>query len=122
MAADVSAAKSAAGAASLGWLAYNRKEYEGAEAWFKKAIEWAPEPDPAALEGFARALQGEGRTDDFLRFAEEWSQRVEALKPVYLEAAAQAFAAAAASGQPIPTDRLAHAGNCLLYTSPSPRD
>ena len=110
LAADVSAAHSSAGAASLGWLAYNRKEYEGAEAWFKKAIQWAPEPDPAALEGFARALQAEGRTDDFLRFTEEWSQRVEAMKPVYLEAAAQSFAAAAASGQPIPTDRLAHAG------------
>ena len=110
LAGDVSAMHSAPGAASLGWLAYNRKEYDGAEAWFRKAIQWAPEPDPAALEGFARALQGEGRTDDFLRFAEEWSQRVEALKPVYLEAAAQAFAAAAASGKPIPTDRLARAG------------
>ena len=113
LAADVSAARSAAGAASLGWLAYNRKEYDGAEAWFRKAIQWAPagaDPDAATLEGFARALQGQGRLDDFLRFSEEWSQRVAALKPVYLEAAAQAFAAAAASGQPIPTDRLARAG------------
>ena len=116
LAADVSAARSPAGAASLGWLAYNRKEFEGAEAWFKKAIQWAPDPDPAALEGFARALQAEGRNDDFLRFAEEWSQRVEAMKPVYLEAAAQAFAAAAASGRPIPTDRLARAGKVFAET------
>jgi tetratricopeptide (TPR) repeat protein len=113
LAADVSAAHSASGAQSLGWLAYNRKEYDGAQAWFRKAIQWAPagaDPDSQALEGFARTLQGQGRFDDFLRFAEMWSERVEALKPLYLEAAAQSFAASAASGQPIPTDRLARAG------------
>ena len=116
VAAEVSAARSAAGAGSLGWLAYNRKEFDGAEAWFRKAIQWAPagaDPEPSSLEGFARALQGQERYDDFFRFAEEWSQRVETMKPLYLEAAAQAFAAAAASGQPIPTDRLTRAGHAF---------
>ncbi len=116
VAAEVSVARSAPGAASLGWLAYNRKEFDGAQAWFRKAIQWAPagaDPEPSALEGFARSLQAQERYDDFLRFAEEWSQRVETLKPLYLEAAAQAFAAAAASGQPIPTERLTRAGRAF---------
>jgi hypothetical protein len=116
VAADVSVAHSASGAASLGWLAYNRKEFDGAEAWFRKAIQWAPagaDPEESSLEGFARALQAQERYEDYFRFAEEWSQRVETLKPLYLEAAAQAFAAAAASGQPIPTERLARAGKAF---------
>ena len=76
IAAGVSAANSSGGALSLGWLAYSRKEFAGAEAWFKKAIVWTPaggEPDPKALEGFARALQGERRFADFMRFTEQWS-------------------------------------------------
>ena len=42
IAADVSKSKSAAGAASLGWLAYQRQEFAAAQAWFKQAIVWAP--------------------------------------------------------------------------------
>ena len=112
----VSASQSSGGALSLGWLAYNRKEFSGAEAWFKKAIVWTPAggaPDLKALEGFARALQGERRLDDFLRFTEQWSQRVAALRPMFIEAAAQAFAAAAGDGEDVPMDLLAEAGKAF---------
>jgi len=116
IAVDVSAAKSAGGALSLGWLAYNRKEFAGAQAWFRKAIEWAPagaDPDPKALEGYARSLQGEGRYADFMRFADGWSARQPALKPLFLEAAAASLAAAAGSGEDVPTDQLARAGKAF---------
>jgi len=113
---QVSAAHSGAGAQALGWLAIGRKEYAGAEAWFKKAIEWAPagaDPDAKALEGYARALQGERRLNDFLRFSEEWSARQPAMKPLYVQAAAQALAAAAGAGQDLPTATLARAGRAF---------
>ncbi|HXT07788.1 MAG TPA: hypothetical protein VN715_12730 [Roseiarcus sp.] len=113
---EVSAAHSAAGAQSLGWLANGRKEFAGAEAWFKKAIEWAAagaDPDPKALEGYARALQGEGRLNDALRFTEEWSARQPALAPVYVQAAAQALAAAAGNGEDLATATLARAGRAF---------
>ncbi len=113
---QVSAAHSAAGAQALGWLAIGRKENTGAEAWFKKAIEWAPagaDPDPKALEGYARALQGERRLNDFLRFTEEWSVRQPALTPLYVQAAAQALAAAAGKGLDLPTETLARAGRAF---------
>jgi hypothetical protein len=116
IASQVSATHSAVGAQALGWLANGRKEYAGAEAWFKKAIEWAPagaDPDPKALEGYARALEGERRLNDFLRFTEEWSARQPTLKPLYVQAAAQALAAAAGSGQDLPTDALARAGRAF---------
>jgi Tfp pilus assembly protein PilF len=116
IAAEVSAEKSANGAASLGWLASQRKEFPAAEAWFKKAIQWAApgaDPDAKALEGYARALQSEGRLSDFMRFADEWSQRSASLKPLFLEAAAQTFAAAAGSGEEIANDVLARAGRAF---------
>ena len=113
LAAGVGKAKSASGAASLGWLGYQRKEYGPALAWFKQAILWTPAgtlPDAKALEGYARALQAEQRYSDFLTFAGEWSERVPILKPLYLEAAAQALAGAAAGGQDVATDVLVRAG------------
>jgi hypothetical protein len=119
IAADVSASRSAAGALSLGWLAYNRKEFVGAEAWFKKAIVWAPAggpPDLKALEGYARALQGQRRFDDCLRFTELWSRQAPALKPLYVEAAAQAIAAAAGDGESLGTSLLAQAGKAFAET------
>ena len=114
---SVSVSHSSGGALSLGWLAYNRKEFDGAEAWFKKAIVWTPaggEPDLKALEGFARALQAERRLDDFVRFTEQWSRRVTALRPLFIEAAAQAFAAAAGEGADVPMDLLAEAGKAFV--------
>ena len=116
IAANVSKTHSTSGALSLGWLAYGRKEHPGAEAWFRKAIEWTPtggDPDPKALEGYARALQGEQRFDDFMRFTGEWSERSATLKPLYLEAAAQTLAVAAANGEDVPTDTLARAGKAF---------
>jgi hypothetical protein len=114
---SVSASRSSAGALSLGWLAYNRKEFVGAEAWFRQAIVWTPAgagPDPKALEGYARALQSQQRFDDFLRFTEQWSQRVSALKPLFIEAAAQTFAAAAGAGEDISLDILTEAGKAFV--------
>ncbi len=116
IAADVSKSKSAAGAASLGWLAYQRQEFAAAQAWFKQAIVWAPAgapPEAKALEGYARTLQSQQRYADFLTFVSQWMERVASLKPLYLEAAAQALAAAAASGEPVPLETLVRAGNAF---------
>jgi hypothetical protein len=113
LAVSVEKTKSASGATSLGWLGYQRKEYAPALAWFKQAILWTPAgtlPDAKALEGYARALQAQQRYADFLTFASEWSERVPALKPLFLEAASQALSAAAAGGQDIATDVLVRAG------------
>ena len=116
LAAGVSKAKSSAGALSLGWLAYQRKEFPAAQAWFKQAIVWSPAggpPDVKALEGYARSLQGQGRYADFLTFTDEWSARVESLKPLFLEAAAQTFGAVATTGEELPSEVLVRAGNAF---------
>jgi hypothetical protein len=113
LAAAVSKAKSSTGATTLGWLAFQRKEYVPAQAWFKQAIVWTPAagvPDVKALEGYARSLQAEQRVGDFLTFTSEWGERVASLKPLFAEAATQAFAAAAASGEDVPLDLLVRAG------------
>ena len=116
IAAGVSAAKSAAGAASMGWLASRRKEFAVAEAWFKKAIQWTSvgkRPDPKALEGYARALEGEGRFADVMRFVDAWSAEAPNLKPLFLEAAAQKLAAAAGNGENIAPNVLARAAKAF---------
>ena len=116
IAADVSKAKSAPGAASLGWLAYQRQEFAAAQAWFRQAIVWAPAgapPDAKALEGYARTLQSQQRYADFLTFTSQWMERVASLKPLYLEAVTQTLAAAAASGEAVPTDMLVRAGEAF---------
>jgi len=116
LATGVSKSKSPEGALSLGWLAYQRREYPAAQAWFKQAIVWSPAgglPDAKALEGYARCLQAEQRFADFLTFTDEWGARVASLKPLFLEAAAQTFGAAAASGEDIPNEVLVRAGNAF---------
>ena len=113
---EVTRAKSASGAASLGWLAYQRKEYPAAQAWFKQAVLWTPKdgtPDAKALEGYARTLQAQGRVSDSLTFAAEWAARAPSLEPIYVEAATDALASASASGDPVPTDALVRAGSAF---------
>ena len=113
---SVSAAKSHIGATALGWLAYQRKEPQAALAWFKQAILWSPVGAPPAikaLEGYARALQAEQRYDDMLTFTSQWSARVAELKPLYVDAAISALAAAAASGEDVAMESLTRAGSAF---------
>ena len=112
LAADVGAERSAEGASAIGWLAYQRKEWPAAEAWFKKAIVWADKggPDAKALEGLARDLVAEGRVQDAFTFADQWSQRVPALKPIFVEIAAAALASPPENAPELSDDAVARAG------------
>lgn len=58
--ATITEMKSAPHAEILGWYAYNSRQFEAAEAWFRKSMEW--EQSPARLKGFVLALSQLGRT------------------------------------------------------------
>ena len=65
----MSAAKSADGALSLAWVAYNARDYGLALAWFRKAEEWsAPAVDVKAKEGVALSLRGLERWEELATF------------------------------------------------------
>lgn len=51
--ATIAETRSAAHAEILGWYAYNSRQFEAAEAWFLKAMEW--EQSPARLKGLVLA-------------------------------------------------------------------
>ena len=112
LATDVGAEHSADGASAIGWLAYQRKELPAAEAWFKKAILWADKsgPDPKGLEGLARVLIAEGRVQDAFTFADQWSQRVSGLKPIFIEIATAALASPPDNAPELSDDAVARAG------------
>ena len=111
LASHISKDKSADGAAAFGWLAEKRNDHATALAWFKQAIIWSPAagPDPKALEGFALALKGLGKINDLLTFTYQWSERLPALKPVFVDAVIDALANSATDGVELTSEVLVHA-------------
>lgn len=90
------ALKHGAAASVLGWHFYDREQYQDAELWFTRAMDWRPRPD--AAEGLAFTLQELGRSDDARRLAEQWADRAPALQDV-LKGPSEA-ARALAAGDP----------------------
>ena len=111
--------KSPTGAASLGWVAFQRKDASAALAWFKQAIVWTPaggSPAAKTLEGYARALQAAKRYQDAMTFAMQWSEPVPSLKPLFVEMATQALAYSAAENRDVDTELLANIGQAFAET------
>jgi len=91
-AAQVTAAKSAYGAQSLGWYRFQRKDYAQAVGWFKSALDWAGDAkDPKLAEGYAMALRASGRVDDAETIAYDWRERADGLRNLYVEIFAEAL-------------------------------
>lgn len=121
LAADVVKSRAFAAATSLGWMAYDRKEFPAALAWFRQAIVWTPDaPDAKALEGYARALIASQRIPDALTFASEWSERAETLKPLFVDIAAAALGEAATSGDELPMPLLTKASAAIAAAKSAP--
>ena len=108
-------------AASLGWMAYERKEMTAALAWFRQAIVWSGDaPDAKALEGYARTLVASQRAADALIFASEWSDRVDALAPLFVDIATAALGAAATTGDDLPMPLLTKASAAIARARSAP--
>lgn len=115
--------KSAAHAEILGWYAYNSRQFEAAEAWFAKSMEW--EQAPARLKGLVLAKTQLGKKAEIavLRQAFEplWPAVFDEVKvadaPKARPAAAVAtpeVVAVAATAKPA---RAAAAGNSVVQAS-----
>ncbi|MBV9635838.1 MAG: hypothetical protein JOZ40_14555, partial [Methylobacteriaceae bacterium] len=85
----VTAARSAEGAQALGWYFYGQSDVEQASAWFKSAMSWAPggKSDPKAMEGYALALRGAGKSQDALTLAADWRERSPEMASLYVDLA-----------------------------------
>ena len=122
LAADVAAARAPDGAQAIGWLAYRRKEWPVAEAWFKKAVIWTVkgDPSPKALEGLARAVVAEGRLQEAFTFTDQWSAKVADLKPIFIDIAAAMLASPPDGAPELPDDAVARAGAVFAQARSAP--
>ena len=74
MAAEVVARKDPASAQQFGWYARSFRQYDAAEAWFRKALDWKPADEPSAY-GLALTLQSLGKKKELAAFARTWADR-----------------------------------------------
>ena len=83
--ATMNEARSREGALSIGWIAYESRDYPRALSWFRKAVEWSAdqEVDPKALEGLALTLKTLARYDELAQFARQWRETSPAVRRVY---------------------------------------
>ena len=89
---QVTAAKSAYGAQSIGWYRLQRKDHVQATQWFKSALDWSGDAkDPKLAEGYVLALRAGGRLDEAEVLAYEWRERADTLRQQYIDAFAEAL-------------------------------
>ena len=76
------------GALSIGWIAYESRDYPRALSWFQKAVDWSGggDVDPKALEGLALCLKNLARYDELVDFARQWRESAPAVRRVYYDA------------------------------------
>ncbi|HRJ68973.1 MAG TPA: hypothetical protein PK812_05130, partial [Beijerinckiaceae bacterium] len=86
--------KSSIGAQAAGWYYFARDRFGEAAPWFRKALDWGPDPirDPKTAEGLAIALRNSGQIDEAESFAFAWRDRSDRLREMYFEFSAQAMA------------------------------
>lgn len=65
--------RSAPNAEILGWYAYNARQYDAAEAWFRKSWDWKQSPD--RLKGIALSLQREGKRADLKALRDQYADQ-----------------------------------------------
>lgn len=108
MAAEVMAAKDPAAAQQFGWYARALDQFDAADAWFRKALDWKADDEPSAY-GLALTMDSLGRKKELAAFARQWAARSPRIARIVGRTTAPAKAqrasgarAAAAGGAPGP--------------------
>lgn len=74
MAAEVVSRKDPASAQQFGWYARSFHQFEAAEAWFRKALDWKASDEPSAY-GLALTLDSLDKKKELAAFARSWAAR-----------------------------------------------
>lgn len=92
----------------LGWYALSRKDFAGAETWFRAAMQ--PAPSPKAAEGLVLALRDGGKMPEALKLAPQYA----ALGPLNRKLSMEVTVASLADAkQPLAADQAATLGAAI---------
>lgn len=92
----------------LGWYALSRKDFAGAETWFRAAM--LPSPSPKAAEGLVLALRDGGKMPEALKLAPQFA----ALGPLNRKLAMEVTVAnLAGATAPLPADQAVALGAAI---------